>query len=373
MSNAAPQPTPTRQADQPAPDSQTRTHPANGSATACIGVHVGMKLFPTTDESRTRSSTHAVVLLGRPLPTTVLTSLTTALARLDVAVHLIRRLADQPVTARELLVSARGCATEATAMLRSAATEVTAGDGVDIAVEPISRRRWAKRLVVFDVDSTLLRAEVIDLLAARAGREREVRAITEAAMRGNIDFTESLHRRVAALADLPAAVLEEVAAHAKFSRGVRLTVRTLRRLGFRCGAVSGGFNQVVQPVATELGLEFFAANELEIKDGRLTGQIIGEVIDRQGKAAVLRRFASFYGIPLSQCVAVGDGANDIDMLTTAGLGIAFNAKPALREIADTALSQPSMEAILFVLGISDDVIGYYGQADEPQLSTAIAS
>jgi phosphoserine phosphatase len=358
MSNAAPQSTPTRQVDQPTPDSRTRTHPSNGSVTACIDVHVGMKLFPAAiDESPTRPSTHAVVLLGRPLPTTVLASLTTALARLNVTVHSIRRLADQPVTARELLVSARGCVTEATAMLRSAVTEITDGDGVDIAVEPISRRRWAKRLVVFDVDSTLLCCEVIDLLAARAGREREVRAITDAAMCGDIDFTESLHRRVAALADLPAAVLDEVAAHVTLSRGVCITVRTLRRLGFRCGAVSGGFNQVVQPVATKLGLDFFAANELEIQDSRLTGRIIGEVIDRQAKAAVLRRFASFYGIPLSQCVAVGDGANDIDMLTTAGLGVALNAKPALREVADTVLSQPSMEAILFVLGISDEVIG----------------
>lgn len=332
-----------------------------------------MKLFPATGSgSRKRPSTHAVVLLGRPLPATVLASVTTALARLDVAVHLVRQLADHPVTARELLVSARGCASEATAVLRSAVTEA-AGDGVDIAVEPIGRRRGTKRLVVFDVDSTLLRGEVIDLLAARADRGREVRAITEAAMRGDIDFTESLRRRAAALTGLPAAVLDEVAAQAEFTRGVRVTVRTLRRLGFRCGAVSGGFNQVVQPVATELGLDFFAANELEIHDGRVTGRVVGEVVDQGAKAAVLRRFASSYGIPLSQCVAVGDGANDIDMLTTAGLGVAFNAKPALREIADTALSQPSMEAILFVLGISDDVVEYYGRVDEAELLTAVAS
>lgn len=192
-------------------------------------------------------------------------------------------------------------------------------------------------------------------------------------MRGDIDFTESLHRRVAALTGLPAAVLDEVAAQAEFTRGVRITVRTLRRLGFRCGAISGGFNQVVAPVAAELGLDFFAANELETQDGRLTGRVVGEVVDRRAKAAVLRRFASSYDIPLSQCVAVGDGANDIDMLTTAGLGVAFNAKPALREIADTALSQPSMEAILFVLGIPDDVVEHYGRADAPELSTAVAS
>jgi phosphoserine phosphatase len=200
-----------------------------------------------------------------------------------------------------------------------------------------------------------------------------VRAITEAAMRGDIDFTESLHRRVAALTGLPTAVLNEVAAQAELTRGVRITIRTLRRLGFRCGAISGGFNQVVQPLATELGLDFFAANELEIQDGRLTGRVVGEVIDRRAKATILHRFASSYGIPLSQCVAVGDGANDIDMLTTAGLGVAFNAKPALREIADTVLSQSSMEEILFVLGISDDVMEHYGRVNEPELSTAVAS
>jgi phosphoserine phosphatase len=340
---------------------------------ACIGGYVSMKLLAATVGSgRTRPGTLVVVLLGRPLPATVLASVTTALARLDVAVQRVRWLADQPVTARELLVSTGGCAPETTAVLRLAVTKA-AGGGVDIAVEPVGARRRTKRLVVFDVDSTLLRAEVIDTLAAKAGQEREVRAITEAAMRGDIDFTESLHRRVAALTGLPAAVLDEVAVQAEFTQGVRIAVRTLRRLGFRCGAVSGGFNQVVAQVATELDLDFFAANELEIQDGRLTGRVIGEVVDRRAKAAILRRFASSYGIPLSQCVAVGDGANDIDMLITAGLGVAFKAKPALRKIADTVLSQPSMEALLFVLGISDNVVEHYGRVDEPELSTAAAS
>jgi phosphoserine phosphatase len=332
-----------------------------------------MKLFATpAGSSRSKPGTHAVVLLGRPLQASVLTSVTTALSQLGMAVHRVRWLADQPVTARELLVSARGCASEATAVLRSAVAKA-AGGGVDIAVEPIGPRRWGKRLVIFDVDSTLLRVEVIDMLAARAGRVREVRVFTEAAMRGDIDFTESLYRRVAALTGLPAAVLDEVAAHAEFTPGVRSTVRTLRRLGFRCGAASGGFNQVVQPVAAELGLDFFAANELEIQNGQLTGRVLGEVVDRRAKATVLRRFASFYGIPLSHCVAVGDGANDIDMLTAAGLGVAFNAKPALREIADTVLLQPSMETILFVLGISDDVVGTYGRVNEPKMPAPVAS
>ncbi|MGH3979765.1 MAG: phosphoserine phosphatase SerB [Pseudonocardiaceae bacterium] len=316
--------------------------------------------------------THAVVLLGRPLRATVLASVATALARLDVDVRVVRQLADHPVTALELLVSARGRAAKATAVLRATLAEVAAGGGgVDVAVEPVGPRRRA-RLVIFDVDSTLLRGEVIDMLAARAGREREVGAITEAAMRGEIDFTESLHRRAAALAGLPAAVLDDVAAWAELTPGARTTVRTLRRHGFRCGAVSGGFSQVVQPVATELGLDFSVANELDIKDGWLTGRVVGEVIDRWAKAAVLRRFASSYGIPLSQCVAVGDGANDIDMLATAGLGVAFNAKPALREVADISLSQPFMDAVLFVLGISGgETAPHRSGAEEPEVPMAV--
>jgi phosphoserine phosphatase len=336
----------------------------------------------TAGGDRTGPSTHAVVLLGRPQQAAEsasdaclsLASVTTVLAQLDVDVHVVRWLADRPVTALELLVSAPGHTSEATTVLRTALAKVAVGCGVDVAVEPVHPRRGAKRLVVFDVDSTLLRGEVIDMLAARAGREREVGAITEAAMRGEIDFTESLRHRVAALAGLPATMLDEIIAQVELTPGARATVRTLRRLGFRCGAVSGGFSQVVQPVATELCLHFFAANELEIRDGRLTGRVLGQVIDRRAKAAVLRRLASSYGIPLTQCVAVGDGANDIDMLTTAGLGVAFNAKPTLREIADTVLSQPFMEAVLFVLGISSrEIVEHHDEADKSELPMAVAS
>jgi phosphoserine phosphatase len=138
--------------------------------------------------------------------------------------------------------------------------------------------------------------------------------------------------------------------------GARTTIRTLKRLGYRCGVVSGGFSAVVRRLVDELGLDFYAANELEVKDGLLTGRVIGDIVDRAGKAEALRVFAGKYGIPLEQCVAVGDGANDIDMLSTAGLGVAFNAKPALREVADTALSHPYLDVVLFVLGITRDEV-----------------
>jgi phosphoserine phosphatase len=175
-------------------------------------------------------------------------------------------------------------------------------------------------------------------------------------MRGELDFAESLRRRVSALAGLPESVLAEVASQLELTPGARTTIRTLKRLGFRCGVVSGGFTRVISTLVDELGLDFYAANELEVVDGRLTGRVLGEIVDRPGKAVALRRFADSYGIPLEQCVAVGDGANDIDMLSTAGLGIAFNAKPALQAVADTALSHPYLDVVLFVLGITRDEV-----------------
>ena len=157
-------------------------------------------------------------------------------------------------------------------------------------------------------------------------------------MRGELNFTESLERRVGLLEGLPESVLDEVADAVALTPGARTTVRTLKRLGFRCGVVSGGFSRIIDRIVADLGLDFAAANELEVVDGKLTGRVVGEVVDRAGKATALRRFADEYGIPLAQCVAVGDGANYLDMIAAAGLGIAFNAKPVVRDAADTALT-----------------------------------
>ncbi|MGH3814861.1 MAG: phosphoserine phosphatase SerB, partial [Pseudonocardiaceae bacterium] len=269
-----------------------------------------------------------------------------------------------PVTGLELLVSVPGgSGADADAALRSTLVDLAAHSEGDLAVERVGIVRRAKRLVVFDVDSTLVQGEVIEMLAERAGCGDEVRAVTAAAMRGELDFTQALRRRVALLAGLPSGVLAEVTAALELTPGARTTIRTLRRLGFRCGAVSGGFTQIVQPVADELRLDFCTANELEIKDGVLTGQVTGPVVDRPGKADALRRAAEHFNVPLAQCVAVGDGANDIDMLATAGLGVAFNAKPALREVADTAITQPFLDIVLFVLGVTRDEVEAADAAD----------
>lgn len=294
-------------------------------------------------------STHIIVVLGRPVTAAAFGAVARQAAALGVNIDFIRGVSDYPVTGLELRVSAPpGLGDE----LQTNLARVGAEQGVDIAVERYSLERRAKRLIVFDVDSTLITGEVIEMLAERAGAGEAVAAITEAAMRGELDFAESLHRRVATLAGLPAGVLDEVAGQVELTPGARTTIRTLRRLGYHCGVVSGGFRQVIEPLAHELMLDFVAANELEIVDGRLTGRVIGPVIDRAGKAKALRDFADAAGVPMEQTVAVGDGANDIDMLNAAGLGVAFNAKPALREVADASLSHPYLDTVLFILGVT---------------------
>jgi phosphoserine phosphatase len=328
-------------------------------AMASIAMQVHTTLEVRDDPAARRHSTHAVVLLGRPITARAFGSVAAALAGVGANIDSIRRVADYPVTALELMVSpepGRGSESYPPGTLRARLVEVARTAGVDVAVERAGLGRRSKRLIVFDVDSTLVQGEVIEMLAAHAGAEAEVRAVTEAAMRGELDFTESLRRRVAVLEGLQETVLDEVAAQLELTPGARTTIRTLKRLGFRCGVVSGGFTRVIQGLVDELGLDFCAANELEIVDGRLTGRVVGDVVDRPGKSVALRRFADDFGVPLEQCVAVGDGANDIDMLSTAGLGVAFNAKPALREVADTALSHPYLDAVLFVLGITRDEV-----------------
>jgi phosphoserine phosphatase len=321
-------------------------------AMASVAMQVDVEVGADSSGPAQLGSTHVLVVLGRPITARGFTEVARRLAALGVNIDAISRVADYPVTGLELRVSVHEDNGSSDGELRSALAEVAASVGLDIAFERAGLARRAKRLVVFDVDSTLIQGEVIEMLAAHAGREEEVREITEAAMRGDLDFTESLRQRVATLAGLPESVLDDVAGELLLTSGARTTIRTLKRLGFRCGVVSGGFIRVIQSLVDELGLDFAAANELEVVDGRLTGQVIGEIIDRPGKAAALRRFADEAGVPLAQCVAVGDGANDIDMISAAGLGVAFNAKPALREVADTALSHPFLDAVLFVLGVT---------------------
>ncbi|MFF2552100.1 phosphoserine phosphatase SerB [Nocardia sp. NPDC058058] len=319
-------------------------------AMASVGMNVDVEIGADT-VAGARLSTHAVVVLGSPVTARAFSAISRKLAEQGANIDSIRGIADYPVTGLELMITVPSSA-EAETTLRTMLAVVAAKESVDIAVERAGLARRSKRLIVFDVDSTLIQGEVIEMLAAHAGVEDEVRAVTEAAMRGEIDFAESLRQRVATLAGLDASVIDEVADQIELTPGARTTIRTLRRIGFRCGVVSGGFRQVIEPLAHELELDFVQANTLEIVDGKLTGRVVGEIVDRAAKAVMLRRFAAESGVAMEQTVAVGDGANDIDMLNAAGLGIAFNAKPALREVADTALSHPFLDAVLFILGVT---------------------
>ncbi|MEV4731550.1 phosphoserine phosphatase SerB [Saccharopolyspora sp. NPDC049426] len=327
-----------------------RLQEAVEQAMATVGMVVDVEIGAEDIDAAKLGSTHAVVVLGQPVTARNFSDVSRALAEINVNIDSIRRVADYPVTGLELQVTAPNA--EDDAELTEAMAALAASTGVDLAVERTGLSRRAKRLVVFDVDSTLIQGEVIEMLARRAGCEDQVREVTERAMRGELDFAESLRQRVAVLEGLPATVLDEVAAELELTPGARTTIRTLRRLGFHTGVVSGGFTQIIDQLVDELGMDFSAANELEVVDGKLTGKVIGEIVDRPGKAKALRQFAESFGVPAAQCVAVGDGANDIDMLTAAGLGVAFNAKPALREVADTALSYPFLDTVLFVLGVT---------------------
>lgn len=314
-----------------------------------VGLDVTFERSNTLPVMR-EPSTHTIVVLGRPITAEAFGVVAREAAALGVNIDFIRGVSDYPVTGLELRVSVPSGETHE--QLQKTLARVAVQESVDIALEDYSLSRRAKRLIVFDVDSTLIQGEVIEMLADRVGAHAAVAEITEAAMRGELDFAESLNRRVATLAGLPAEVLEEVGEQIELTPGARTTIRTLRRLGFHCGIVSGGFRQVIEPLAHELEMDFVAANQLEIVDGKLTGRVIGTIIDRAGKAKALRDFAQQAGVPMEQTVAVGDGANDIDMLAAAGLGVAFNAKPALREVADASLSNPYLDTVLFILGIT---------------------
>jgi phosphoserine phosphatase len=216
--------------------------------------------------------------------------------------------------------------------------------------------RWAKKLVVMDVDSTLIQQEVIELLGAKANKGAEIAAITESAMRGELDFTESLRARVALLAGLPESVLTDVQKEITLTPGARTLVRTMQKLGHHVALVSGGFETVIAPLVAELGIEHMRANNLEISAGKLTGKLIGPIIDRAGKAQALREFAAEHAIALEQTIAIGDGANDLDMIAIAGLGIAFNAKPAVIAAADSSVSAPYLDSVLYLLGITREEV-----------------
>ncbi|MCW2782568.1 MAG: serB [Marmoricola sp.] len=303
------------------------------------------------NRSRPEGRSH-VTVLGTPLRSAAVAAIAGRIADIGANIDRIERMARYPVTAIDLHVS--GAEPE---KLRAVLAEEAARQHVDVAVQSANLMRRGMRLIVMDVDSTLIQGEVIEMLAAHAGCEAEIAEATERAMRGEMDFEQSLRERTSKLAGLDAKYLDQVYADLLLAPGARTMVRTLKRLGYRFALVSGGFSQITDRIAADLGFDYAAANELEIIDGKLTGKIVGEkIIDRAGKAAALRRFAGELGVPDAAVIAIGDGANDLDMLNAAGLGIAFNAKPVVQQAASTAINVPYLDAIMYLLGISREEI-----------------
>ncbi len=287
-----------------------------------------------------------ITVMGQELTAGTLEKVAGIVREANGNIERIFRIAQYPVTALELLVS-----NVPVERIKKPLAALANQTPVDIGVQAGGLQRRAKKLVVLDVDSTLIQQEVIELLAAHAHVEAKVKSITDRAMSGELDFAQALTERVALLAGLPESVIHEVRAQITLTPGARTLVRTLKKLHHKVGIVSGGFTEVITPIATELGIDFIAANHLDIADGKLTGRVKGEIIDRAGKARALREFARLADVDLVDTVAIGDGANDLDMIALAGLGIAFNAKPVVRESADTSVTTPYLDSVLYLLGI----------------------
>jgi phosphoserine phosphatase len=296
---------------------------------------------------------HAITVLAERITPAGLAAAAEAVSETSGNIDRIVRIATDPVIAYELIVIAGDVD-----QMRSRLMQVAREHELDVAVQAGGLERRAKRLVVMDVDSTLIQNEMIDLLAEEAGCSDQVAKITERAMQGELDFEGSLRERVRLLKGLDRAAIDRVRERIVLTPGARTFVRTLKRLGYAVAIVSGGFTVFTDWLRSGLELDHAYGNTLEIVDGRLTGETIGPVVDRARKAELLAEIAAAEGVPLSQTVAIGDGANDLDMLAAAGMGIAFNAKPAVREQAEVTLSVPYLDAILFMLGLRGDDVDH---------------
>lgn len=290
-----------------------------------------------------------VVIVGKEIKPSAIAIIATEIAKLGGNIEDIYRTSSAPVMAVELVLSLQNYAIK---KVQSALAKVAVENGIDLAVELGGRARNLKRMVLLDMDSTLIEQEVIDLLAEYSGKSQIISDITAKAMSGELDFKQALSARVELLAGLDESVIDQVRQKVTLTKGAQQLITELHNLGHKVGVVSGGFIDVIEPILKDLEIDFYKANKLEIRDGKLTGNVVGKVIDGSEKLAVLREFASKEGINIQQTVAIGDGANDLEMIQAAGLGIAFNAKPKVAQSADTTLNIKDLSAVLLLMGIN---------------------
>ena len=319
-------------------------------ATTKLGLDLAID-FSDQPKGEPKNSNLHIIVLSENLRPAGIGALASKIAEQGGNIDRIHRTASYPLTAIEFEVSLNLNEDKLKIVQRELA-EIAQNFGIDIAVEQSGLARRAKRIVLLDMDSTLIQQEVIDLLADKCGVGKEVAAITESAMRGELDFVASLTTRVKLLAGADADVIQSVKAGITLTPGARTLIRTLHKLGHKVGVVSGGFLDVIEPLLQELEIDFYRANRLEMVDGKLTGNLIGSIIDRSAKAEALREFAASENVNLAQTIAIGDGANDLEMLEIAGLGIAFNAKPAVRAAADSSINSPYLDSVLYLMGIT---------------------
>lgn len=331
-----------------------------------LGVNIRFKPISPEDYSKWVSmqgrNRYIVTILGRKLTAKQIAGVSRIIAEQDMNIDDIKRLTGRiPLDENErtpkasVEFSVRGTPKDKEKMkadFLKLATELQ----VDISFQEDSMYRRMRRLICFDMDSTLIETEVIDELAIRAGVGDEVKSITESAMRGEIDFTESFRRRCALLKGLDVSVMQEIAENLPITEGADRLMRVLKKVGFKIAILSGGFTYFGNYLKQKFGIDYVYANELEVIDGKLTGRYLGEVVDGKRKAELLRLIAQVENVDIRQTVAVGDGANDLPMISIAGLGIAFHAKPKVKATAEQSISTIGLDGILYFLGYKDSYL-----------------
>lgn len=332
-------------------------------------LDINIKFTPITEDQYSRwvslqgKNRYIVTMLGRILTARQMAEVTKVIMDQDLNIDSIIRLTGRiPLdeTARApkscIELSVRGTPKDKSKM-QSDFMELSTKLGIDISLQLDDMYRRTRRLICFDMDSTLIETEVIDELAERAGVGAEVRAITESAMRGEIDFSESFKRRVAMLEGLDVNVMQDIAENLPITEGLDRLMHVLKTMGYKTAILSGGFTYFGNYLRQKYGFDYVYANELEISDGKLTGNYLGDIVDGKRKAELLKLISQVENVDIAQTVAVGDGANDLPMLNMAGLGVAFHAKPKVKATADQSLSSIGLDGILYFLGLKDSYIG----------------